>query len=848
MDTIRAPRIPGTRRSGRFARWVAVLALAALAVVVFLPALVNGQVNRILRGVMARGVAEFRLVHAGLHRSDVAIAVDDGGTEGPPLEVASCVIAYRPLRLLAGHVDSATLGGVVLHVVATNGVFSVPAANLFAASDEPPEPFSLKRLLDLPVTLDRLSLGGHVVVHADGETLVIPVKVEAAIRNETGWDAIDASARLRFSSSALDVVVRCQPGAEAIHAQIRGHVASDALPVLLRAQLPEALRRAVVDMTAKTALSFDGAVLSRLDIEAQADVAAETTHGTFTLRPALTAAGDHEKIEASLTGLAADMGGVRIALDATNVVASLAKRTLEGTLALGIATNAPFAVSFNVTPGGFTAGLADSPGGAVSLGAIQATYAGVRFEAEGARDPATGDGSAVARFGFGALALHDAAGRLLGAVDTGATGEASASLSGGILDCKASASLDAIAIPAADAALSRIALDATYRVGATGETAATATARAGAAFRGVELAQLDATLQQTPTNGFALEASVAALGASGTLNATASFDDAGEPRFDVAVDVPEQALDFAPLHGIVPELAGYAIGGKLAASAEYHIAPDDQKGSLKVRFNDGTLNNPEQELSVSGIRASFEMPYLPSLASNSQFLGFKNLRAGPFSIDSGLAIFRMQSPQVWFLDKLVLDWCGGKVRGESTRIARANKNTWITLHADQLRLADLLGQFGIGSYVGEEPDEGGKLSGTIPMVVTQGKIVVRDGYFHSAPGKTGRIRLRPAPRILEMAGASIQTSLALDALTDFTYKWIRIVMSSEGEDLLLKFEMDGRPSNKLNYSVRDGEIVRSRNASKFEGLVLDTTFRIPLNELLSIALPLTKSLQDATNE
>ena len=390
MDTIRAPRIPGTRRSGRFARWVAVLALAALAVVVFLPALVNGQVNRILRGVMARGVAEFRLVHAGLHRSDVAIAVDDGGTEGPPLEVASCVIAYRPLRLLAGHVDSATLGGVVLHVVATNGVFSVPAANLFAASDEPPEPFSLKRLLDLPVTLDRLSLGGHVVVHADGETLVIPVKVEAAIRNETGWDAIDASARLRFSSSALDVVVRCQPGAEAIHAQIRGHVASDALPVLLRAQLPEALRRAVVDMTAKTALSFDGAVLSRLDIEAQADVAAETTHGTFTLRPALTAAGDHEKIEASLTGLAADMGGVRIALDATNVVASLAKRTLEGTLALGIATNAPFAVSFNVTPGGFTAGLADSPGGAVSLGAIQATYAGVRFEAEGARDPATG--------------------------------------------------------------------------------------------------------------------------------------------------------------------------------------------------------------------------------------------------------------------------------------------------------------------------------------------------------------------------------------------------------------------------------------------------------------------------
>ena len=171
-----------------------------------------------------------------------------------------------------------------------------------------------------------------------------------------------------------------------------------------------------------------------------------------------------------------------------------------------------------------------------------------------------------------------------------------------------------------------------------------------------------------------------------------------------------------------------------------------------MRFNDGTLNNPDQELSVSGIRASFEMPYLPSLASNSQYLGFKNLKAKQFSIDSGMAIFRMQSPQVWFLDKLVLDWCGGKVRGESTRIARANKNTWITLHADQLRLADLLGQFGIGSYVGEEPDEGGKLSGTIPMVVPRARSGGSRRLFHSAPGETGRIRPGPAPRNSEWPG------------------------------------------------------------------------------------------------
>ena len=824
------------------------LALGALAVVVFLPALVNWQVNRILRGLMAHGAAEFRLVHAGLHRSDIAIAFDDGGPDGPPLEVASCIVAYRPLRLLNGHVDSVTLGGVVLHVVATNGVFDLPVADFFASSDEPSEPFSLKRLQDLPFTLDRATLGGHVVVHADGESLAIPVKAEAAIQNDAGWDAIDASARLRFSTSSLDVAMRFQPGAESINAQIHGHTATDALPILLRTQLPAALRRAVADIDAEVDVSFDGDELARLAVDARFDATAETAYGTFTLRPVLKAGGDRDRIEASLTGLAAEVGGLRIGLDATNVVASLPTKSLSGTLVLGIATNAPFAVAFNATPGGFTAGLAGASAGALAIGVTQAAYADIRFAAQGTRDPATGDGAAAARFSLGALALRDAAGRLLVAADTGATGEVSASITRGILDCAANVSLAEIALPTAEAAFRQVEMAATCRVGETGEVAVAATARANAAFRDVELAQLDASLQQTPTNGFALEASVAALGVSGTLNATASFDDEGEPRFDVAFELPEQALDLAPLHEIVPELSGYAIGGKLAASAKYHIAPDDRNGALKVRFTEGTLDNPEQELSVSDIRATFEMPNLPGLASNSQYLGFKNLRAKQFSMDSGMAIFRMQSPSVWYLDKLILDWCGGKVRGESTRIARANKNTWITLHADQLRLADLLGQFGIGTYVGEVPDEGGRLSGTIPVVVTGGKVVVRDGYFHSAPGKTGRIRLRPAPRVLEMAGASIQTSLALDALTDFTYKWIRIVMNSEGEDLLLKFEMDGRPSNKLNYSVRDGEIVRSRNASKFEGIVLDTTFRIPLNELISIALPLTKSLQDAANE
>ncbi|MGI5869309.1 MAG: intermembrane phospholipid transport protein YdbH family protein [Kiritimatiellia bacterium] len=918
-----------SRQSGRFAQWVAVLALIALGVVVFLPALVNWQVNRILRGLMAHGAAEFRLVHAGLRQSDVAISFDDGGPEGPPLEVASCSIGYRPLRLLAGHVDSIVLSGVVLHVVATNDTLSIPVTGLFASSDDASaEPFSLKRLQGLPITLNCARIGGTVVVHALGEALVIPVKAEAAIRNDegSGWDVVGATVRVRFSSSAFDGVVKILPATEAVDAQVRVHAATDALPILLRARHPDALRRGLIDLTARAALRLDGAAVAALDVKAKADVVAETTYGTVAFQPVLKAVADREKIEASLTGLAADVEGLRLSLDATNIVARLASKSLDGALVLGVGTNAPFDVAFHASPEGFAVRLGDGSGGglggAFALDAIQASYDDVRFEAKGTRDPATGDGAATARLSVGALSLRDGEDQPLIALETGVACDASASITGGVLACKvhvsageialppadatarnvaldatwqgvhageearasAHASVDEIALASAGAAVRNIALDATWHGAHSGEEArasarasveevallaadaalrqieldgawrggeaggASANAKACALFRDVELARLEAGLVQTPTNAFGLEARVAALGVAGTLKGDVAFGAAGKPLVNVAFDLPEQALDLAPVYELVPGLADYAISGKLFATGKYQIKPDDQKGAFKVRFSEGVIECPAQEFSVSGVRASFEMPNLPTLASNSQFLGFKNLKAKRFSIDSGMAIIRMQSPEVWFLDNLVLDWCGGKVRGESTRISRSNKHTWITLHADQLRLADLLPQFGLGTCISEVADEGGRLSGTIPVVVTNGKIVVRDGYFHSAPGKTGRIRLSPAPRVLDMAGASIETSLAVDALADFTYKWIRIALNSEGEDLLLKFEMDGRPSKKLKYSIHDGEIVRSRNTSKFEGLVLDTNFRIPLNELISIALPLAKSLQDVVNE
>ena len=137
------------------ARWLCTVAIAALAVVVFLPSTVNWQVNKILRNLMTNGVAEFRLLHAGLYRSDIAVTFfEDLAGESTPLQVDSCILEYQPLQLLTGHIDSIRLNGVSLLVIATNGTFRIPAVELFAndtdGNSAQPK-FSLQSLQQSPI-------------------------------------------------------------------------------------------------------------------------------------------------------------------------------------------------------------------------------------------------------------------------------------------------------------------------------------------------------------------------------------------------------------------------------------------------------------------------------------------------------------------------------------------------------------------------------------------------------------------------------------------------------------------------------------------------------------------------
>ena len=79
--------------------------------------------------------------------------------------------------------------------------------------------------------------------------------------------------------------------------------------------------------------------------------------------------------------------------------------------------------------------------------------------------------------------------------------------------------------------------------------------------------------------------------------------------------------------------------------------------------------------------------------------------------------------------------------------------------------------------------------------------------------------------------------LAREALKDYDYSWAKLNITSQGEELLLQMQMDGKPAKTLPfvYSKDIGGFMKVEadvKGSKFQGIRLDVNFRLPLNKIL----------------
>jgi hypothetical protein len=160
----------------------------------------------------------------------------------------------------------------------------------------------------------------------------------------------------------------------------------------------------------------------------------------------------------------------------------------------------------------------------------------------------------------------------------------------------------------------------------------------------------------------------------------------------------------------------------------------------------------------------------------------------------------------------------------------------LTLYGDRLNLAELLDQIG-----GLTAEGGGTVSGRIPVHYRRGQVIFNDGFLYSSPGEGGKIRMADIerftsavdPQTLEAA----QLALASEALKDYDYQWVKVGIDSQGEQLALRLQFDGKPTHPLPFVYRQelGRFVRVEApdpGSRFQGIGLDIKLRLPLNRIL----------------
>ena len=310
------------------------------------------------------------------------------------------------------------------------------------------------------------------------------------------------------------------------------------------------------------------------------------------------------------------------------------------------------------------------------------------------------------------------------------------------------------------------------------------------------------------------------------------------PQATVTVDIPAYQLPTdSNLGRWLPAAQGVNLSGTMSARATASILTGSLHAELELAIQDGLLRIPEQQVVVDGINTRLHFPELPRIRSGpAQSLQFDRAAMGGIVIDGGRFDFQVESSDTLFVEKGRLQWCGGKVDTQALRITAGKRDYQVSLYCQRLGLSRILEQLGSVHARGS-----GTVNGRIPVSFSDGKIRFDDGFLFSTPGEGGQIQLTGTDILTRGIPSGTpqfaQVELARAALEDYAYDWVKLGLESQGEDMVMRLQFDGKPAKPLPFRYRKdlGSFVRveaGAQGSVFQGISLDVNLRLPLNQLL----------------
>jgi len=297
---------------------------------------------------------------------------------------------------------------------------------------------------------------------------------------------------------------------------------------------------------------------------------------------------------------------------------------------------------------------------------------------------------------------------------------------------------------------------------------------------------------------------------------------------------PKSRLDLGKFH---KSAKGIMLSGMLDLRAGMLSDKNGLACQADAAFTKGTLQIGKEGPVLDGIDLHVSLPDAMGLrTAPGQQLKFDSLRMGNIRLDKGTVCFQMESAKSFLVEKAQFDWCGGRVNAQSLRIVSGQDDYDLLLYCDRLHLAKVLDQLGAAKAEGQ-----GTVNGRIPIRFAKGELLFDDGFLYSTPGDGGTIHLKPSELVMESIPKNTpqasQLDLAAEALKDYEYQWVKMRLSSEGEDLMMRISFDGKPLNPLPFVYKEeiGGFVRVESGgqlSRFQGIRLNVNLALPLNKIL----------------
>ena len=290
----------------------------------------------------------------------------------------------------------------------------------------------------------------------------------------------------------------------------------------------------------------------------------------------------------------------------------------------------------------------------------------------------------------------------------------------------------------------------------------------------------------------------------------------------------------------LPAAEGFTFEGKFLEEGTFVIAKDGLRATAQSSLSNGSLRHRKNNITVEGIQMALWIPDLLKMRSTlGQKFKFARASIGDMNIENGEIDFQIESARSVLIEKSHFNWCDGNVDAPPIRFKSGTKDYSLILYCDRLNLAKVLQQFGAASVKAE-----GELNGRIPLRYQNGKLSFKNGLLFASPvsgAESGKIRMTDTEILT--AGIPpgtpqyVQMELARKALEDYDYRWAKLNLTTEGDDLLLDMQLNGKPAKPLPFVYRKdiggfAKVEAGVQGSKFEGIRLDVNFRLPLNKIM----------------